>query len=57
MSFARTQKRNKIKEHNGNNKIRKLWEASQIHRYGFRNWWDMRVNCDSKGRRARTLVR
>lgn len=56
MAFARTIKRNQMKRKNGNNHIQKVWRQSQIRVYGFKQWWNLYVNCDPKRRRARTLV-
>lgn len=56
MSLKRQMKRNEIKEFLGNNRIRNEWRRDQIKRYGFKKWWNMRVNCDPKKRSASTLM-
>lgn len=57
MSISRQFRRDAMKKEQGSNKIQRAWEASQIKRYGFKAWWDMRVSCDPKRRRAATLVK
>jgi hypothetical protein len=55
MSVVRKFKRDQLRKKIGSNKIQPAWERNQIEAYGFRDWWDMRVDCDSKKRRAVTL--
>lgn len=56
MSASRQFARNQLKQKQGNNKIQRAWERAQIKKFGFKLWWEMRVNCDSKKRRAITLI-
>ena len=57
MSMARAIKRAYAKREQGNSHIAKAWQAKQITKYGFKDWWYMRVDCDPKRRRASTLAR
>jgi len=57
MSFERQMRRKAVKRIKRNNRIAKAWESLQIKRYGFKKWWDMRVDCDPKRRRASTLIK
>ena len=55
MSFNRKIRRAKVKSAVGSNHIERTWQRQQIKRYGFKAWWNMRVNCDPKKRRAITI--
>mgnify|MGYP001204031643 CR=1 FL=1 len=55
MSFDRKMRRAKIKNAVGSNHIERIWQRQQIKHYGFKQWWDMRVNCDPAKRRAITI--
>lgn len=57
MSTERSFKRSQMKKKYGAKRVQPIWEKSQIKKYGFAKWWDMRVDCDPKGRRAITLCR
>ena len=41
MSTTRTIQRNKIKNEQQNNKIRKAWRISQVEKYGIQDYCDM----------------
>ena len=55
MSFNRKMRRARAKSAVGSNHIANTWQREQIKRYGFKAWWDMRVNCDPAKRRAITI--
>jgi hypothetical protein len=54
-SKKRTLQRNQVKKFMGNNHIQKEWKFHQIRKYGFINWFRMRLACDPGKRRYNTL--
>lgn len=45
-----------MKREVGSNNIQHLWEDTQINRYGYLPWFNMRVACDSRKRDPGTLA-